>query len=170
MMLFYGGATELTPGPSEPHDIIPVFENSTKRIMKEAAPLYAKGMSVRQVERSTGIPKTSLLKVFRKAKIVIRSHQNLPKFTLEKYIGGRPGFAPYGYTMFEGRLTKDPREWSTVQLILVGWRSGKSAQAIAEELNGKCVPTRLGKKWHAPTIREILKRELNKVGESRKLD
>jgi len=72
----------------------------------------------------------------------------------------RCGVVPYGFAYLEGKLVVDPREIRVVLQMVKLWQSGKSYKAIADKLNGKGVPTRLGKRWFHSVIQTVVKRYL----------
>lgn len=147
---------------SQPHDFIKFYDNSKSRIIDEALPLYQKGLSLREVERVVGIPKSTILSTFNQEGVVLRSYRNVPSGSISKAIGSRPGKPPFGFSMVEGQRVKDRREWPIVQEILAQWRSGSVPQAIADFLNAKRLLSRTGGRWFAHTVREVIKRQTNK--------
>ncbi len=51
-----------------------------------------------------------------------------------------------------------PEELAIVQRIVDHWRRGGTYAGIARDLNADGVSTKLGGGWHAPTIRNIVRR------------
>jgi hypothetical protein len=70
---------------------------------------------------------------------------------------------PFGYMYLEGRLQKDPKEFSTLQIIWKQWKLSKSATSITKYLNSKKIKTRNHKEWKRMTILNILERFENKT-------
>ena len=68
--------------------------------------------------------------------------------------------APYGFRSdgARARMRPLPDELATVRRILHHWRAGISYARIARELNADGVPTKLGGRWHASTVRGIVLR------------
>jgi len=73
---------------------------------------------------------------------------------------------PYGWrTKGKGQLVPVPQEQEILALI-VDWRdAGNSYRWIAEELERRDVPTRSGKTWRASTVRGILRRIEDVLGD-----
>jgi DNA invertase Pin-like site-specific DNA recombinase len=79
--------------------------------------------------------------------------------------GGRIGAEGYGWTREEDRdaagrrvVSDVEREARAVELMRELRASGATFRRIAEELNGRAVPTKRGGAWHANTVRRILNR------------
>jgi site-specific DNA recombinase len=76
------------------------------------------------------------------------------KATVGGFAGGS---APLGYERDrEGGLIVNQGEARTVRRIFKMRATGKTLQAIADALNEENVPTKLGGRWHATTVRYIL--------------
>ncbi|NYT79873.1 recombinase family protein [Alcaligenaceae bacterium] len=65
---------------------------------------------------------------------------------------------PYGFEAIEGRLVEVKQEAAVVAEIQASRASGATLQAIANDLNGRGVPTKTGKQWQPATIHLLLKR------------
>lgn len=65
---------------------------------------------------------------------------------------------PYGFEAIEGRLVEVQQEAAIVAEIQAARSSGNTLQYIADELNGRGVPTKTGKQWQPATIHLLLKR------------
>ncbi|MCE3012681.1 MAG: recombinase family protein [Proteobacteria bacterium] len=77
---------------------------------------------------------------------------------IDKTKNKRGGHTPYGYAYLDGQLIIDPKEQIIVRKILKLHQSGLSGNAIARELNNQKIPSRNGKLWSPPVVREIIKR------------
>ena len=78
----------------------------------------------------------------------------------ERAMSGRGlGRTPFGYrTGLEGTLEVVRQEASVIELIYrLYTEDGLGLRLIAQELNGRGIPTRRGGRWHVVTIRDILK-------------
>ena len=73
----------------------------------------------------------------------------------------RCGVIPYGFAYLEGQLVLDPREYKVVLAMVKLWQSGKSFKAIADQINGQKISTRLGKQSTRSVIRIVIKRHLD---------
>lgn len=69
------------------------------------------------------------------------------------------GYAPYGYSVKDGKFSILAEEAEWVRYIFSETLSGKSSSVIARVLNEKQVPTRRNGTWTASTIRGILRNE-----------
>ena len=65
---------------------------------------------------------------------------------------------PYGFEAIEGRLVEVKQEAEVVAEIQAARSSGSTLQAIADNLNGRGIPTKTGKTWALATIHLLLKR------------
>ena len=76
------------------------------------------------------------------------------KATNQKYCNQ----TPYGFEAVEGRLIQVKQEVEVVAEIQAARSSGSTLQSIADNLNGRGIPTKTGKVWQAATIHLLLKR------------
>jgi DNA invertase Pin-like site-specific DNA recombinase len=65
---------------------------------------------------------------------------------------------PYGFQAIEGRLVEVQQESAVVAEIQAARTQGQTLQAIANDLNGRGIPTKMGKQWQPATIHLLLKR------------
>jgi site-specific DNA recombinase len=65
---------------------------------------------------------------------------------------------PYGFQAIEGRLVQVEQEAQVVAEIQSARAGGTTLQAIADNLNGRRIPTKTGKLWQPATIHLLLKR------------
>ena len=65
---------------------------------------------------------------------------------------------PYGFEAIEGRLVEVKQEAEVVAEIQAARSSGSTLQSIADNLNGRGIPTKTGKTWAPATIHLLLKR------------
>ena len=149
------------PRPISPmyfHDIIEFHCENKARKFEIVRPIYMQGSSLGEIERQTGIAKTSI------RELLIAHGLTLRKFSLAKRKnkngkkGMRSGVTPYGYAYLNGQLVLAPNEYKVVQKILKLWHKGKAAKAICEELNDQRILTRMSKKWSASTVARVIKR------------
>ena len=113
-------------------------------------------MSLGEISKETGIPKTSIREALNAGGMALRSFstcRSTPHSRTRVQIPGRP---PYGYARLNGQLVIDPREYSTIQQILKLWKSGKSYNAISEILNKQKIQTRSHKPWIRCVVRSII--------------
>jgi site-specific DNA recombinase len=80
----------------------------------------------------------------------------------KKSQGERLGAAPYGYRFNDKRkLVQDRSELAVVRRMVRLRNQGFSYQDIAEKLNELRLKTKRGGKWHASTVRYILKHPMH---------
>ncbi len=65
---------------------------------------------------------------------------------------------PFGFEAIEGRLVEVKQEAEVVAEIQAARSSGSTLQSIADNLNGRGIPTKTGKTWAPATIHLLLKR------------
>lgn len=65
---------------------------------------------------------------------------------------------PYGFEAIEGRLVQVQQEAEIVAEIQASRTGGNTLQFIADDLNGRGIPTKTGKQWQPATIHLLLKR------------
>lgn len=65
---------------------------------------------------------------------------------------------PYGFESIEGRLVEVQQESAVVAEIQAARIQGQTLQAIADALNGRGIPTKMGRQWQPATIHLLLKR------------
>ena len=65
---------------------------------------------------------------------------------------------PYGFEAIEGRLVQVAQEAEVVAEMQASRTAGNTLQSIADDLNGRGIPTKTGKSWAPATIHLILKR------------
>jgi DNA invertase Pin-like site-specific DNA recombinase len=115
-------------------------------------------MSLREIAKQTGIPKTTIRQTLNAKGMALRNYvtgRNVPD---SRSSAQKPGRAPFGYAYLDGRLEINPKEYSTVKQILNLWKSGKKFNAIAVHLNTKKIPSRNQTNWTRSVIRAIVLR------------
>jgi len=65
---------------------------------------------------------------------------------------------PFGYVEINGSLIEVDKEIKTVRNIVKDHKQGKSLRNIATKLNSDGVETKLGGKWYASTVRQLINR------------
>lgn len=87
-------------------------------------------------------------------KMRTRSALQHKKRTGQKYCNQ----TPYGFEAIEGRLIEVQKEAAVVAEIQAARMQGQTLQAIADDLNGRGIPTKMGRQWQPATIHLLLKR------------
>jgi hypothetical protein len=154
----YGGAEVSTGEPFYQHDFIELSPRTPSRIYEKCAPLYDNGLSIRDIEERTGIPKTTVRETLMKNAMTLRNPQSGNPSKIDGTKNKRGGHKPFGYAYLDGQLLVDPKEQMIVRKIIKLHHSGLSGNAIARELNRQKIPSRNGKSWSPSVVREIIKR------------
>lgn len=151
-----GGPTQWTDEHRISHDFIELSPRTPARIIEKCAPLYEKGLSLRDIEERTGIAKSTIRETLKKSGFALRNSLNGNSSKIDNKQTKRGGSTPFGYAYLDGKLLMDPKEQVALRKILRLWNSGKSYQAIADELNDKKIPTRSGKPWIRSVVKSII--------------
>lgn len=72
--------------------------------------------------------------------------------------GKHVGSVPFGFELQAGQLVQAASEAEVIVAARRMRAEGATLQAIADELNGRMIPTRRGGCWHPTTVRNILGR------------
>jgi hypothetical protein len=151
------GGPKVTIGEHQfPHDFIELSPRTPSRIIEKCAPLYKKGLSLRDIEAQTGIPKSTIRETLIRDGFALRNPQNGNPSRIDNKRNKRGGSTPFGYAYLEGKLLMDPKEQIALRKILKFGKDGKSYQAITDELNIQKIPTRSGKPWNRSVVRSIV--------------
>ena len=70
---------------------------------------------------------------------------------------------PYGYKRVGNSLVQDKQETQVIVEIKRKHKNGLSYRAVARYLNENAIPTKLGKQWHANTVKRMVLRK--RIGE-----
>lgn len=144
-------------------DFIEYFDRRSPRIIEKIGSLYLKGLSITEIHKQTGIPRSTVY-----ASIRTNRHKLLPPPEVP-YACWRRGNPkprrnpPYGYGWLNCELVKDPKEYSTVQLIKGLGKQGYKIGEIVRYLNGNGYRSRLGRDWGYGVVKSILKMNLERV-------
>lgn len=152
----FGGPRVSTGEPYYSHDFIELFPRTPARIIEKCAPLYEKGFSLRDIEERTGIAKSTIRETLTRDGFALRNPLNGNASRIDNKRTKRGGSSPFDYAYLDGKLLMDAKEQIALQKIFSLWKSGKSYQAIADELNDKKIPTRSGKPWIKSVVRSII--------------
>ena len=151
------GREVTTNEPPYAHDYIELSPQTPARIYEKCAPLYESGLSIRDIEERTGIPKSTVHETLKKSGMVLRNPLKGNAVHINRLHTKRGGHTPYGYAYLDGQLLIDPKEQIIVRKIMKLHQSGLSGNAIAKELNHQKVPSRTGKSWRPCVVRRIIK-------------
>jgi len=152
-----GGPEHSISEHHHPHDFIELSPRTQSRIYEKCAPLYEKGLSIRDIEERTGIPKSTVRETLTKSGMSLRNPHNGNSLHTNRLHTKRGGHTHYGYAYLDGQLLIDPKEQIIVRKILKLHQSGMSGNAIAKELNNQKILSRSGKAWLSCVVRKIIK-------------
>src|SRR5689334_18055050 len=68
---------------------------------------------------------------------------------------------PYGLVRVGDQLGRLPHEQAIIQRIKLERANGHALRRIAELLNRDNIPTKLGRRWFAQTVKDVLDNSLN---------
>lgn len=139
------------------HDFIEISPRTQARIVERCAPLYEKGLSIRDIEATTGIPKSTVRESLRRSGMTLRNPLNGNAKNIDSKKNKRGGHTPFGYAYLDGQLVIDPKEQLIIRKILKLHHSGLSGIAIANELNMQKIPSRTGKTWCPCVVRNLIR-------------
>ncbi len=143
------------------HDFIELTFSNSPELAENITQLYLKGNSFRDIEKLLSISKTKIRATLLRLKIPIRPALQESRRATQRIAGKKNVKPPYGFTYFEGRVVKHPKEYPTLLQIIGLWKMGQSLNSIATKLNGKRVPSPMGKTWSWNSIDNIIKRIKN---------
>ncbi len=163
-----GGGEVSTDEPFYQHDFIELSPRTPSRIYEKCAPLYENGLSIRDIEERTGIPKTTVRETLKKNGMALRNPQGGNASKIDGTKKKRGGHTQYGYSYLDGQLLIDPKEQIIVRKILKLHQSGLSGNAIARELDNQKIPSRNGKSWCPSVVRGIIKNHQSNQNKNRR--
>lgn len=141
-----------------PLDFIEYFDRRSPRIIEKIGSLYLNGLSITEIHRQTGIPRSTVYASIRTNRHKLRPPPDVP-YTRWRRGNPKPRRnPPYGYGWLSGELVKDPKEYPIVQLIESLWKQGRSVGEIVRYLNGRGYRSRLGRDWGYGVIKRIFRR------------
>lgn len=145
----------------KPHDFIQLTFSNSPELDENSTQLYLKGNSFRDIEKLLSISKTKIRDILIRLKIPIRPVFPESNSATQRIVGKKNVKPPYGFAYLEGRVVKHPKEYPTLLQIIGLWKSGQPLNSIATKLNGKRVPSPMGKTWSWNSIDNIVKRIKN---------
>ena len=140
------------------HDIIELFEKPSSRIYEIIRPLQAQSLSISEISLKTGIKRTAIWDTLKKfEKPVKRSDPSRYARWRKGHqrTGARP---PYGFSILEGDVVPEPKEYSTLLVIYRLWKQGAERMDILLRLEELGLKSRTGRAWSYGVIRLILER------------
>ncbi len=144
------------------HDNTEFFVLVKEGIFDKVAPLYEQGLSLREIQVQTGISKTTARKALLNGGICLRDPHPTSFSNKWKAKGKQAASPPYGFCYFQGTVVPHPKEYETLHLIHKLWQKGINSNAIATELNGRRIPSRMAKQWSWNAVKNIVDRLMKK--------
>lgn len=147
-----------TRNKSIAHDIIEVFENRQLGICEISVPLYLEGLSITDIALRTGFKRTSIWKALKTYRDGLQPKKEVPYARWRqghRRTGARP---PFGFSLLEGEVVRDPKEYPTLLLIHKLWTTGSAIMSILQALSDKKLKSRTGRDWSYGVIKSIGKR------------
>ena len=140
------------------HHFIPLEFGNYDRHLEKVAELYNQGLSLCDIARDVGLTKATVRNLVLRAGIPLRPLRAGKGPVNSRVHGKRHAKPPYGFAYFEGCIVKHPKEYPFLLSIIGQWKSGRSLNSIATNLNDKRVPSPMGKKWSWNSIANIIQR------------
>lgn len=157
-----GSGNQYLPELSQVHRKTAFSGAERQRVFENLVDLYSNGLSLSDIAKQTGKPKTTIRSALVKAGVRIRSSVPAP-FSSAIRDSAKTNAAPYfGFCFFQGQVIPDPKEFVNLQLIHELWKSGINPNRIAEKLNAKKIRPRCAQKWNRNSIIKIINRFENK--------
>lgn len=141
-----------------PLDFIEYFDRRSPRIIEIVGPLYLKGLSITDIHKQTGIPRSSIHASLRANRHVLRPQKSVPFDRWRKGHGKTRNKPPYGWCFSQGELVKDSREYPIIQLIESLWKQGRTIGEIVRYLNENGYRSRLNRNWGYGVVKGIIQR------------
>ena len=157
-----GGLNPVLGKHRQPHDIIHFTFDDLAARTEDFKRLYRKGLSLSEIAHRSHVAKATVLKTLREAGVDLRPKNSVPGHQAWRK-SGRPAMKPpYGFCYLDGALTKHPKEYSHLVAIIERLKRNQSYCSIAKWLNGKHIPSPLGKLWSDNSVKAISLRLKNK--------
>jgi hypothetical protein len=140
------------------HKNIEISGAEKLRINAHIVDLYETGLSINEIRKQIGKPKTTIRSILVQSGIELRSSVPLP-FKRARRESGKGSIRPYyGFCYFQGQVVADQREYENLLLIHRLWKKGANPNSIANQLNAKMIPARRASHWNRNSVVKIIKR------------
>lgn len=146
---------------ANPHDFIEFSIGLIQDVFAISAPLYKKGLSLREIALRTGFSKTHIRKELLRGGVSLRESSRGTGGSDWRNFGKKSVKPPYGFCYLEGRIQKHPEEYPVLHLIHERWKAGYSLNSIACWLNKKRIPSPMKKDWSWNSVTNIIERFKN---------
>jgi len=144
--------------PREPHDFINLQASIFLPTKVELGQMYKTGLSLREVALRAGLSKTTVRDQLLEFGASLRSRVQSFRTPLQAIRGKLPAKPPFGFWYCEGAVVRHPKEYPMLLVIIRKWKLGQSINSIADELQGKQIPSPMGKKWSWNSVNNIIQR------------
>lgn len=140
------------------HDFIHLAISNYHSDLPEIIKFYQKGLSLGDIAARTGISKSRVRRLLVNAGIVLRNLREEKGRPTQGSTSKKSVKPPYGFCFDEGRIVRHPKEYPHLLAIIQRWKAEQSLNSIATWLNGKRVPSPMGKQWSWNSIANIVQR------------
>ncbi len=118
----------------QPIDFINLCFPDTARVSSEIAHFYQEGLSLRDVARKVNLSKTRVRTLLIRAGVELRAKISVPTATGWRKSGKQAVRPFYGFCFQQGKIIRDPKEYSVLLLIHEKWKQGVNSNSIATYL------------------------------------
>lgn len=154
----FGSGIHSLPELLQVHKNIELSAAHAMGISENFADLYAKGLSLSDISKQTGIAKTTVRSTLIRNGIKLRENLAAP-ISVSVQTTGKNNAQPYfGFCYFQGELVPHQQEYNTLKLIYNLWKLKSNPNSIANQLNEKKLPPRSALNWNRNSIINITTR------------
>ncbi|MGZ3749484.1 MAG: hypothetical protein ACXVCD_19260, partial [Pseudobdellovibrionaceae bacterium] len=143
-------------------DFIPLCLPDATRVSSKIAQLYQEGLSLREVSQQVCLSKTMIRNHLIKLGVELRPKLSVPTATGWRKSGKQAVRPFYGFCFHQGKIARDPKEFSVLLLIHEKWKQGVNSNSIATYLNTNKIPSRCNKEWSWNAVKNLVDRFENK--------
>lgn len=135
--------------------------NQTKEWDKQGIALHLLDMGGQSIDTSTAIGRLFLTMTagFAEMERSLISERTAAALTHKKDTRQAYTHTPYGFDRIGDELVANKDEQHVIKMMVQWRQQGWSFRAIVKQLNEDQIPTKLGKNWHAPSVRYIINNE-----------
>lgn len=147
---------------SQVHDFIGISIHLITQENRDLKVFYEQGHSINEIADRLGLSYSTVRDQLARQGVTLRTNRSVSFSKDQRQTFKNSAPPPYGFCYLEGQLQKDPREYSTLQIIEKQRQLGRSPTEIARYLSGKGLKTRHGKPWRQAHVFNIVQRLKNK--------